>query len=412
MAGARVVVQRGPDKGRSLKLEREEVVIGTAPSCDLVLTDRTVSRNHLSIRVLGDGYLATDLESTNGTRIEDRRIRTAFLEPGDRFDLGGSRLKLEPLKGRVELSLSEDHSFGALLGRSVVARRLFAQLAAVAPESINVLLLGETGSGKDLAAEAIHQASPRARGPFIAVDCGALASGVLESELFGHVRGAFTDAHSDRVGAFAAAHGGTLFLDEIGELALDLQPKLLRAIERRVVRPVGGDPLEVDVRLIAATNRDLRLEVNRGTFREDLFYRLSTFPIRVPPLRERADDIPLLAEHFRRLLTHDADGAFPREWIESLLAQSWPGNVRELRNRVERAVVTERIGTGMFALEPEATPAFVQAKTAAVDAFERQFLTALMLRAGGNQSEAARVADMDRVYLGKLLRKHGLHAKK
>jgi transcriptional regulator with GAF, ATPase, and Fis domain len=266
MRGLRLVVQRGPDRGRALKLTRPEVVIGTSESADLVLTDPTVSQHHLRIRVLPDGYLATDLDSTNGTRLFERRIRAAYLELDDVVELGETRVKIEAQRETVELSLSAENSFGRLVGKSVAARRLFAELAEVAKSDVTVLLLGETGTGKDAAAEAIHDASRRAHAPFVVVDCGAIASSLIESELFGHERGAFTGAVEKRIGAFVAAHKGTLFLDEIGELPRELQSRLLRALENREVKPVGAtQPISIDVRVIAATNRDLLVEVNRGT---------------------------------------------------------------------------------------------------------------------------------------------------
>jgi DNA-binding NtrC family response regulator len=406
MPGARLVVLKGQDRGRAIRLESEELLVGTASNAHLLLTDDTVSRNHFVLRVEDDGYLVTDLESKNGTRLGGHRIKVAYVELGDQIEIGLTRLRLEAAREEIELSLSKGESFGGLLGRSIAARRWFALLETVAGEDATVLLLGETGTGKDVAAEAIHRASRRADGPFVVVDCGALPPGLIESELFGHERGAFTGADRQRIGAFEEAHQGTLFLDEIGELPKEQQAKLLRALERREVRRVGGDAVrKVDVRIIAATNRDLRVEVNRGAFREDLFYRLAVLSVRVPSLRERQDDIPLLAEHFRRQLTGDPDGRLPQELIAAFLAHSWPGNIRELRNRVELAV---HLPETPVDLERPALEPFRQAKERAIGEFERAYLTGLLLQAQGNTSEAARLSGIDRVHLTRLIRKHEL----
>ena len=405
MAGVRLTVRGGPDRGRELLLDREEVVVGTAAGCDLRLTDPTVSRHHLSLRVRADHYEVSDLESTNGTRIGKQRVRVADVEPGEIIELGRTRLRLERADGEVSLALSARSSFGALVGDSAAARRLFALLEAVALADATVLLMGETGAGKDLAATAIHEASRRRNGPFIIVDCGALQPTLVESELFGHEKGAFTGAGARRIGAFEEADGGTLFLDEIGEFTREMQVSLLGALERRVIRRVGGsDSVAVDVRVIAATNRDLRIEVNRGAFREDLYHRLNVLTVRIPPLRERSEDIPLLAERFWRERSGDPHAELPPHVVEELMAHLWPGNVRELRNRIEQLAALPDLGADTT----EATRSYRDAKTAAVDAFERRFVAALLERARGNVSEAARLAAMDRPHLIKLIRKHGL----
>ncbi|MCE9576549.1 MAG: sigma 54-interacting transcriptional regulator [Deltaproteobacteria bacterium] len=400
----RIVVMRGPDRGRAVHLEREEIVIGTAPTADLRLTDPTVSRHHATLRANERGLLLTDLDSTNGTVLDRRRVHSAYVAPGDLIEVGGTRLRIEQPRGRVELTISSAAQFGPLIGRSVAARRLFALLEQVAQAEVTVLLLGESGVGKDLAAQALHEAGPRANGPFVVFDCGAAAASVIESELFGHERGAFTGAVDRRLGAFQEAAGGTLFLDEIGELPRELQPKLLRVIDRHEVRPLGADrTIAVDVRIVAATNRDLGREVNLGSFREDLFYRLSGFPVRVPPLRERIDDVPLLADHFWRVFTRDPDGAVPSSALPELAAHSWPGNVRELRHRVEQLALLRDPGAPA---PVDGVISYREAKARALAAFEIAFLREAMARANGNVSEAARQVSMDRVYLSKLLRRH------
>jgi DNA-binding NtrC family response regulator len=272
--------------------------------------------------------------------------------------------------------------------------------------------MGETGTGKDLAAESIHEASARAEKPFVVVDCGAIAPSLFESELFGHERGAFTGADTRRVGALAEANGGTLFLDEVAKLPLELQPKLLRALDKHEIRPIGSSrTLNVDVRVIAASDRNLRVEVNEGRFREDLFYRLNVVCVRMPPLRERSDDVPLLAHHFLRQFTRDPAAELPAKELEALIHYPWPGNVRELRNHIEQmAALSHRSEVGRdngLVVEPE-PETYKEARTQVTDAFERRFLSALMLRANGNARQAARLAGMDRGNLMKLLRKHDL----
>jgi DNA-binding NtrC family response regulator len=280
-------------------------------------------------------------------------------------------------------------------------------LERVAREDVTVLLQGETGTGKDLVAEAIHQESPRAAGPLLVVDCGALAPGLIESELFGHEKGAFTGAVTRRVGAFAAAHGGTLFIDEAGKLPLEMQPKLLRALEKREVRPIGANkPIAVNVRIVAASDIDLRKAVNTGAFREDLFYRLSVVDVRLPPLRERPDDIPLLARHFAGLLTGDSDPRLPAEELQALVAHSWPGNVRELRNYIERSLA---VPSSRLVAEGPERESYKDAKARVLALFERQFVTELLLQTGGNISRAAALAQMDRLTLIKLIRRHEIN---
>jgi transcriptional regulator with GAF, ATPase, and Fis domain len=286
-------------------------------------------------------------------------------------------------------------------------------------------------------ARTIHQLSPRANAPFIVVDCGAVAGTLIESELFGHEKGAFTGAVSARQGAFELASGGTVFLDELGELSLDLQPKLLRVLEQRELRRVGGSKtLKVDLRVIAATRKDLRSEVEKGKFREDLYFRLNVVPITAPPLRDRRDDVPMLVDHFLARMTRPVDGAEPPQLSEgargAMLAHDWPGNVRELRNVMERALalgtdpgalvaplgsqpfqkvsLAAAQGRGPDPMEFEAGLSFRDTKEKWNEVFERRYLQWLLRRADGNISKAARDADMDRKYLHKLLRKYGIDA--
>ncbi len=335
----RVEVVAGPCAGRVAELDGPEARVGSGAGCHLVLDDPTVSRHHLTLKLDAAGVRVLDEGSRNGTTVDGLRVRDAWARPDSSIALGQSTIVLRLLDGVIELPLSGRDRFGALLGRSVPMRRLFAVLERVAPGDDTVLIEGETGTGKELVAEAIHEESPRASGPFVVFDCSAISASLIESELFGHVRGAFTGAVAERAGAFEAADGGTLFLDEIGELPIDLQPKLLRALERREVRRIGQNtPRNVDVRIVAATNRTLAREVERGAFREDLFYRLDVVRVELPPLRERAEDIPLLVEHFAKQLARPGAHALERAQVRAFQEQAWPGNVRELRNAVARAL--------------------------------------------------------------------------
>src|SRR6476619_6513715 len=316
----RVEVTSGPDAGLVRDVEAPVIRIGARRGNDVQLTDSKVSGLHCEIRLDDRGYRLRDLDSTNGTYV--------------------SQLRIEPLGDSVEIELSDTDRFGSMIGRSVKMRELFARLEKLAKSDTTVLVTGETGAGKELVAEALHDHSPRSRGAFVVLDCGSIPPNLIESELFGHERGAFTGATTSYAGAFERAHGGTVFLDEIGELPLAMQPKLLRVLERKEVRRVGGaKTIEVDVRIIAATNRDLGVEVNRGRFREDLYYRLAVARVHVPPLRDRKDDLPLLIDHILATTPGGETAQIAQETIDLMTKHDWPGNVRELRNVIERAVL-------------------------------------------------------------------------
>src|SRR5690606_16302605 len=336
----RLEVVSGPNRGQVAASDGTELYVGTAPGNHLLVTDPTVSRHHAVVAATPEGFQVRDLGSTNGTHLAGYRVESAYLEPGALVQIGETTLRFDALDERLSQPLSERDRFGDVLGQSASMRRIFGMLERLADTDSTILLDGETGTGKGAIAEAIHKQSSRASGPFIVVDCGAIPANLIESELFGHERGAFTGAEERRIGAFESASGGTIFLDEIGELGIDLQPKLLRVLEGRQVRRIGSvTPIPVDVRVIAATNRDLRHEVNAGNFRSDRFYRLNVMRITVPALRDRREDVPLLVEHFYRQLSGDPQAAPPAELIARLMRQRWAGNVRELRSAVERAVV-------------------------------------------------------------------------
>jgi transcriptional regulator with GAF, ATPase, and Fis domain len=408
--GFQLKVVRGPDKGTTFAATAAEVNVGSAERNELRLSDPAVSRSHFSIEARPDGFRLRDLGSTNGTFVGGVRIADAVVPSGVEIEVGESRLRLIEKGDEVELVLHKGDRFGSLIGRSTIMRQLFARLDRAARSEGTILILGETGTGKDLAAEAIHLASPRSAGPFVVVDCGAIPATLMESELFGHERGAFTGAVGRRMGAFESANGGTLFLDEIGELPLELQPKLLRVLEKKTVKPVGSEAQKpVDIRVIAATHRDLRREVNRGTFREDLFFRLSVIPVRMPPLRERESDALLLAEAFFRERTPEGT-PLPVELKQRIAQYEWPGNVSELRNAVEQVAALGEFAAETSSEAPSdgAITPFKEAKKLVIEHFEKPYLEKLLQHTSNNVIAAARVAGLDRVHLLKLLRQYGL----
>ncbi|MCB9523133.1 MAG: sigma 54-interacting transcriptional regulator [Myxococcales bacterium] len=445
---SKLVVLEGPDAGRELEVAAEEVTVGRSPVCDLTLTDSSVSTQHFSI-VAGDrGYILRDVGSTNGTFYGDVRIREIFLRPGTVFRAGKTILKFQPTRDILTIELSDRDRFGHVLGTSVPMRQIFAQLERIAPSELTVLVQGETGTGKEMVARSIHDKSPRAKKPFVVLDCSAIPRELIESTLFGHEKGSFTGAIAQHRGVFEQADGGTIFLDEIGELDLALQPKLLRVLENRELKRVGSDKtIKVDVRVVAATNRDLRDMVTAGTFREDLYFRLSVVALTLPPLRKRPSDVALLVEHFlaraneRRLEQGREPLSASPDALLALQEKRWPGNIRELKNVCERAtslgdgpVLTRGdffIGTGPLALSaPAPAPApspvpsvggadlqwgvnidleFKDAKQALLDEFEGIYLARLMDRHDGNISQASRAAGLTRYHLRELLKKHGIH---
>jgi len=392
-----------------------ELTIGSAEGNHLVLGDPTVSRHHCAIRVTPRGCQLRDLGSTNGTWLANHQVDGAYLKPGSTFRVGSITVRFDWLDDEVREELSEDDRFGDALGASPAMRHVFAMLARVAPSDSTVLLEGETGTGKGLIADLLHRKSHRARGPFIVVDCASIPPTLIESELFGHEKGAFTGAVGARVGAFEAANGGTVFLDEIGELPLDLQAKLLRALEERSIKRIGSvKATRLDVRVLSATNRDLREAVNRNKFRADLYYRLNVVRLRIPALRERREDIPLLVQHFYRIFTGNDQAVAPDELVAPLQDHSWPGNVRELRSAVERAVLMADPASWIEPADQPGDPnvfderlSFRESKERVVDRWERWYVTELMTRHGGNLSRAAKAVRMDRAYLRELLRQHG-----
>jgi DNA-binding NtrC family response regulator len=313
-----------------------------------------------------------------------------------------SHVKLSEENQRLRRHLAEAGKLGSIIGRSLPMRRVMALIDQVAPSSASILIAGESGTGKEIVARTIHELSARREGPFIALNCAAIPETLIESELFGHERGAFTGADKRRTGCFELAEGGTLFLDEIGEMKIDIQAKLLRVLEERKLRRVGGSTeISVDVRVLAASNRNLESAARDGTFREDLYYRLNVFTVELPPLRERSEDIPLFVEHFLTELEtppHKTVTGLEPDCLEALKAYSWPGNIRELRNVMERAlIVTRGPLISLDDLPPnlspkrKARPVFEVTIGTPLHDVEMELAQRTIAYAGGNKSEAARL---------------------
>jgi transcriptional regulator with PAS, ATPase and Fis domain len=412
---AAIEITAGPDAGGHARIAKPLFVIGSGASADLRVTDDTVSREHIRLQLTPSGLVLRDEGSTNGTWMGGIRIRDITITSGAQITIGATQLTILIEASTIELALSLRAQFGQAIGCSAAMRHLFATLERAAQSDVTVLVEGESGVGKELIAHGIHVCSPRAHGPFIAVDCGAIPPTLIESELFGHERGAFTGADRAREGVFEQANGGTLFLDEIGELPLDLQPKLLRAIEARQIRPVGGRGAKnVDVRIVAATNRNLADASAKNEFRRDLYYRLAVVRATVPPLRDRRDDILPLAQAFLSRAPGFEHKELPPDLAMMLESYAWPGNVRELRNVIERYTVLGANPAGLFdgsitggtsslGGESLAHLPYHEARRVALDRFERTYLPALLERAGNNVSRAAVAAQIGRGSLHRML---------
>jgi DNA-binding NtrC family response regulator len=417
----------GPQAGSVVRGTGERATIGSADGNDLVLGDKYCSRYHLTVDAEQGGFQVTDHGSTNGSWVGSVRLHRGVVPPGTIVRVGATSLRLhEGDPGTVEVHAGD--TLGGFRGRTPAARRLMAQVARAAAASPSVLIVGESGTGKEVLARALHDLGPRASAPFEVVDCGALVPALVASELFGHERGAFTGAERQHAGAFERAKGGTVFLDEIGELPVTIQSSLLGALERRRFRRVGGQKdIAVEARVVSATHRDLRSQVNDGSFRLDLYYRLAVVTLEVPPLRERKDDIPILVEHFLREAGHDGpiEELVSPAAMATLAAHRWQGNVRELRNMVEAMIAMgelPRLSVSQMEMEAPATePAkladavrpllsepYKRARSAVLEEFERCYLAHILERSGGNVAKAARDAMMDRSHLIELLQKHRL----
>ncbi len=398
-----------------LRLGSGSCVVGAGSEADLVIDDKAVSRRHLELRLVPEGVQVKDLGSRNGSFYLGQRVGEMVLSFGSVVRLGETEVAIDPDLDSLPAHLGPE-GYRGLYAASPAMRKLFATLHRLEGSLVNVLVEGESGVGKELIARALHEGSRASGGPLVVVNCGAIGRELVLSELFGHKKGAFTGATEARVGAFEAADGGTLFLDEVGELPLDAQPVLLRALELGEVKPVGENrPKHVRVRVIAATNRDLREEVEAGNFREDLYYRLAVVRLAVPPLRERSEDVRILAQHFAAAA---GGGTLPDDVVAALEKRTFRGNARELRN-----AVLAYLALGTLPDAPIASPdLLLQALRQAVDAgapyqdekerfialFSKAYFELLLEKSGGNHGEAARVAGIDRSYFSKLLAKYGV----
>ncbi|MFV8750468.1 sigma 54-interacting transcriptional regulator [Nannocystaceae bacterium ST9] len=405
-----------------LTLCRQIIRGGRSRASDIVLDHPSVSGLHFELHLSETGVELIDLQSRNGCWLQGRRVFRIQMRPGDTFLAGECRIQLAAA-GEVEVEVSQAQHFGDLRGRSRPMRELFAQLERLAPTPVDILVLGETGTGKELVSRALHSQSLRASGPFRVLDCGGLVPSLAEAAIFGHRKGAFTGADRDQPGVFEEANGGTLLLDEIGELPLDLQVKLLRALDRREVSRVG-EPAKirsVDVRVVAATHRDVRRMVAEGRFREDLYFRLARAVLELPPLRERGEDIGLLAREFlsAACTKHSLDAELGEDAEPALRRHAWPGNVRELKNVIEHAaflVQGRPIAAADLALDVPPRDAVRMAEFLRVDSYwsahdelDRILLARILGEAGGNLSQAARRLELSRPKLRKRLKELGLY---
>jgi transcriptional regulator with GAF, ATPase, and Fis domain len=406
-----VTVIDGPDNGKSWRFDdvaARRIMIGHSPACDVFLSDRTVSRRHVALEQDAEGVRIVDLGSRNGTWLGRSRIRDVYAIGGETIRVGDTTIVIQTDGIVREMPVTTEASFRQVAGISPQMRALYPHFARVAATELPILIEGETGTGKEVLAESLHEGSERRNGPFVVLDCTTISAALIESELFGHERGAFTGADTTRVGLFESAHGGTLFLDEIGDLDLTLQAKLLRALERREIRRVGGNRwLKVDVRIIAATRRDLDREVQAKRFRDDLFHRLAVARLELPPLRQRAGDITFLARLLWVRMGGD-EAALSAHALERLERYDWPGNVRELQN-----AVAQLLSIGDFT-PPQMGPTranadFIDtvvrsgmtypcARTRVIDEFMRRFVEHMLAAHNGNVTRAAAASGIGRRY--------------
>ncbi len=407
--------------GREIAIDVDPIVVGRDPNTQIVMSDQEVSSLHCELRATNEGILVKDLGSTNGTFIGAVRVREVVVTTTCEITVGQSNVLIEPTaKHRVDVGFAE--RFGGIVGNSPKMRRVFSVLEKVSATPLSVLILGETGTGKEVVAKAIHDHSPHKDGPFVVVDCGSIPPTLAESLLFGHEKGSFTGATERRKGALAEADKGTLFLDELGELPIELQPKLLRALAERQIKRVGGSSFEpIDVRVLAATRRDLGAEMNAGRFRSDLFFRIAQVRVELPALRERVSDLPLLIEDICARVGRPEHARTVEQWISSRMGSyDWPGNVRELVNVASVAatladtpnaiddVLTLARDTPEGSPSKQAATAFSEAKRGAIAAFERDYFSSLSRGAKGNVSEMARQSGMERHHVRAYLRKYGI----
>lgn len=427
LSKCKLTMLTGDNNGKDYVLSRPVIQVGTKKENDIVVKDDTMSRHHFEIHQTKDGYLLKDPGSLNGVFINGVRVKEAFLLAGSVIRAGKSEMKFLPQDETFEITPSKKTRFVNLIGGSTAMRKIYTIIEKIAPTDATIIIEGESGTGKELIAAAIHAKSKRSKRPFVVFDCGAVAENLIESEMFGHEKGAFTGASTQRQGVFELGNGGTVFLDEIGELNIELQPKLLRVLESRTIKRVGADRhLDVDCRVVAATNRNLEAEIKKGNFREDLFYRLNVVPIYLPPLRKRKEDVPMLVDFFLELHnqhseSNKVEGISPSA-MELLQSYDWPGNVRELKNTIERALsmrdgdqisvddIPERVRMPVTKAELDIRDdlGFKEAKELWVASFEKQYLEDILQKNANNISAAAKEAGIDRKSVQRLIKKYDL----
>ncbi|MRG96864.1 sigma 54-interacting transcriptional regulator [Polyangium spumosum] len=432
--GFSLVVVAGPSRGQTFAVapgHPSRVLVGQSPSCDLRIDDRLVSRRHAAFEIRRGKLRVTDLDSTNGTSVQGVAVLDALLVGGEVVTMGETQIRVDRLADQAPAAIPSAVRFGSMVGASPEMRALYPLCERLSGALVPVLIEGETGTGKEVLAESLHEMGPRKHGPFVVFDCTAVPPNLVESALFGHERGAFTGATESRKGVFEEAHGGTLLLDEIGDLELPLQAKLLRALERSEVQRVGSNRwIRVDARILAATRRDLDHEIQEGRFRDDLFYRLAVARIELPPLRRRSGDVLVLAQHFWRKLA-SKDTPFPPEFAARITDYAWPGNVRELYNAVARRVALGELAPIATARPGAPKPAGVprpsakaasaadwieeilalelplpRARERVVEVFERRYVERVLAAHGGNVGAAAAASGIARRYFQLIKARH------
>ncbi|MFH1829806.1 MAG: sigma 54-interacting transcriptional regulator [Pseudomonadota bacterium] len=409
------IIVNSPDQAPTKKcMTKSEITLGHHASCDVAVADPYVSRRHCRLEIKGREVRLIDLASTNGVFVGDTKINQVSMQPHGVFRIGRSVVNYRLVSETESIVPSKSSRLGNMLGASKSMREIFALISRIAPSDSTVVITGESGTGKELAAREIHRLSNRNKQPFVAVNCGAIPSTIIESQLFGHERGAFTGAVERATGFFEQARSGTLFLDEIGEMPLDLQTRLLRVLESKTVRRLGGqEEIPVDFRLVCATNKNLGRMARQKTFREDLLFRIFVIPIEISPLRERPEDIPALAKHFvsefapkgRSLSLTDAA-------LTALSDHKWAGNARELRNTIERTLllcdhdVIEATDLNFATLGTQ------QDDNGSLKDQERAHLIEALRECKGNLSRASRKLGIARTTLSTKMRKHKIQVPK
>ena len=408
-----LIVQQPGGKSARVLMKKKVLILGSAADCDLVLEDEFVSAHHARLSATDRGFLVEDLDSTNGTWIDKARVLQICITDSQKMQLGKTEILIS-LKYETPEKIKpiEGNEYCGMIGTCESMRMLFAKIQKVAATDMTTLILGETGTGKELVAKAIHDLSPRRTQPYVIINCGAISPQLIESELFGHEKGAFTGAERQHKGVFEQAHQGTLFLDEVGELPLDLQAKVLRVLEYKTLRRVGGDvEIKVDVRVVAATHRNLPGLVSTRKFREDLFYRLYVLPLQIPSLRERANDVVALTQHFVATLA-SSPIRLTSAALQKLAAHTWPGNVRELKNTILRAMAfcdsttldDKNIEFLKFDVEKPAPQKMVSEN----DAEERQQVLDALQQTNGDKEKAAEIMGVSRATFFRKTKKFGL----